>query len=637
MINYTNPKYSGSPLIPLPVGDRHYGQDLTRDIRYHQDQRGVLSKRIFGGEKVIIEGMLVTQGVGHTLNITAGNAVGKFNVVIPHKTNAWALPPDTETDDIFVIIPIPTDITGLAITGANTDNVTTNYVKLAYNENDGNTRNRAKKAGSYAYEVQPYYTITVNDTAPTTYEVVLETFITNGTTITFQGNESPRVDVDLQTIETYTNITANQIISPNRKYKTTNAIDLTLPEANEGDKIDIFVEDYAKVLQSDANHVISYKNKYFTAKGANGYLELPSKSTLRLIYKGSGDSRIEPGVKLSNPATLPPFDGLDCSFSHNDVYLAVSHGSSPYITIYKRSGDTFTKLADPATLPTGTGESCAFSYDDVYLAVGHSTTPFITIYKRSGDTFTKLANPSTLPANVGWGCAFSFDTTYLAVAHPNSPYITIYKRSGDVFTKLTNPSSLPTGNAYYCAFSYDGRFLAVAHTSSPYITIYKRSGDTFTKLANPSTLPASTAFGCTFSYDGRFLAVAHTGSPFITIYRIDGDTFTKIADPATLPSGPGAIHFSYDGRYLAVGDAVTPFVIVYKIDGETFIKLSDPSTLPAGNTKQVQFNYDGRYLATTHFNSPYVTIYKNVESVTKAWLLEKINTLYEQDLEYVFK
>jgi hypothetical protein len=42
----------------------------------------------------------------------------------------------------------------------------------------------------------------------------------------------------------------------------------------------------------------------------------------------------------------------------------------------------------------------------MYLAVGHVTTPYITIYKRSGDTFTKLADPATLPTGVGYGCAF---------------------------------------------------------------------------------------------------------------------------------------------------------------------------------------------------------------------------------------
>ena len=86
------------------------------------------------------------------------------------------------------------------------------------------------------------------------------------------------------------------------------------------------------------------------------------------------------------------------------------------------------KLANPSPLPTGTGQGTVFSADGTYLAVGHGGSPHITIYKRSGDTFTKFTNPATLPASVGRGAAFSTDDTYLAVAHSTTPFITIYKQ-----------------------------------------------------------------------------------------------------------------------------------------------------------------------------------------------------------------
>ena len=222
---------------------------------------------------------------------------------------------------------------------------------------------------------------------------------------------------------------------------------------------------------------------------------------------------------LPDPATLPSDDTRGCAFSSDDTYLAVAHLASPYITIYKRSGDTFTKLADPGTLPTGNGRGCAFSSDDTYLAIAHDTSPYVTIYKRSGDTFTKLADPASLPTDTGRNCYFSSDDTYLAVAHSTSPYITIYKRSGDTFTKLADPAALPAGNAWDCAFSSDDTYLAVAHATSPYITIYNRSGDTFTKLADPASLPAGTGYGCDFSSDDTHLAVAHVTSPYVTIYK----------------------------------------------------------------------------------------------------------------------
>ena len=41
-------------------------------------------------------------------------------------------------------------------------------------------------------------------------------------------------------------------------------------------------------------------------------------------------------------------------------YLAIAHNTSPFVTIYSRSGDTFTKLSDPAALPAGTGNGVCF-------------------------------------------------------------------------------------------------------------------------------------------------------------------------------------------------------------------------------------------------------------------------------------
>ena len=85
-----------------------------------------------------------------------------------------------------------------------------------------------------------------------------------------------------------------------------------------------------------------------------------------------------------------------------------------------------TKLSNPSPLPAGTGWDCAFDPTGTYLAVAHYSSPYITIYRRIGDTFTKLPNPATLPTSNGYGCAFDPTGTYLAVAHDGSPYITVY-------------------------------------------------------------------------------------------------------------------------------------------------------------------------------------------------------------------
>lgn len=298
----------------------------------------------------------------------------------------------------------------------------------------------------------------------------------------------------------------------------------------------------------------------------------------------------QPTYKLPDPATTPTGTAEGVAFSKDGAYLAVAHSTAPFLTIYKRSDDTFTKLPNPAILPPNSGMSACFSADGTYLAVGHATTPFITIYKRAGDTFTKLADPATLPTNQCDAVAFSADGTYLAVGTFSTPYVYIYKRDGDTFTKLPNPASIPAGPGMGAAFSPDGTYLAIGNVTTPFLTIYKRADDTFTKLTNPATLPASDARGVAFSPDGVYLAVAHFATPFLTIYKRSGDTFTKLADPATLPVGNAeGVAFSPDGLYLAVTHATTPSVTVYKRSGDTFTKEPNFATVPAGVGRSVSY------------------------------------------------
>jgi len=419
----------------------------------------------------------------------------------------------------------------------------------------------------------------------------------------------------------------------NKKYFANGVINMTLPVvANTGETIEIVTSDYSRIIQNNADHVISYMNKYFTTKGTSGYLQFFGKSKIKLMYKGNGDNRIEPGVKLSNPGTLPTGEGNGCCFSLDGVYLAVVHDTSPYITIYKRSGDTFTKLSDPGTLPTGEAEGCAFSPCGTYLAVVHHTSPYLTIYERSGDTFTKLSNPATLPGITAYGCDFSSDGNYLAVTH-QSGFI-VYKISGSTFTES---DSFTLGQyTFYCRFSPDNTYLTVATSGTPYIYIYRRIGDTFVKLSNPSTLPPSAAFEHNFTPDGKYLIIATGGSSYyLTIYEITGDTFTKIEDPEDMPpSTSEGLAVSRDGKYIAVGHNLGVYMTVYKKIGGVFIKLSDPASTLSDKGYGCDFSPDGRYLAIVTHGSPYINIYKNVESTTKVWEVLSLDSLNNPEIMF---
>jgi peptidoglycan/xylan/chitin deacetylase (PgdA/CDA1 family) len=295
---------------------------------------------------------------------------------------------------------------------------------------------------------------------------------------------------------------------------------------------------------------------------------------------------------------------------------AVAHVGSPYITIYKRSGDTFTKLSNPTDLPTSTGRAVSFDPTGTYLAVAHDGSPYITIYKRSGDTFTKLSNPSSLPTGNGYGVSFDPTGMYLAVAHEVSPYVTVYKRTLDTFAKLPNPADLPTGHGRSVLFDPTGAYLAVGHTTTPFITVYKRDGDVFTKLPSPTDVPAGDGWGLAFTSNSTYLAVGHSNTPFITVYKREGDVFTKLTDPIgtlDLPSDAvWGLSFDPTGTYLAAGvqGGTGSVLLIYKRSGDTFTKLSDPAAMPPNTVYWVAFDPTGTYLAVAHDNSPYLTIYK---------------------------
>jgi hypothetical protein len=183
-ISHHNPNFDASPTpIPLAVGDRFYAQDIFRNFRYLQEYIGEINKRIYNQNKIIIDGLIVTQGAGHTINISSGKAIVDYNV--RHESGSWALPSSSTTSDISMLVEVPGAITNYNISSAITDGVTTNYVKLAYKETDGQTRTRAKKAGSYPFEIIPDYIVTVDNIAPTQYEVKLSEFTTDGVTISF--------------------------------------------------------------------------------------------------------------------------------------------------------------------------------------------------------------------------------------------------------------------------------------------------------------------------------------------------------------------------------------------------------------------------------------------------------------------
>jgi WD40 repeat protein len=285
-----------------------------------------------------------------------------------------------------------------------------------------------------------------------------------------------------------------------------------------------------------------------------------------------------------------------CSFSPDGTMIAVSHTTTPFVSIWTLAGSgaatVATELAAPAAIPTGSGNGVQFSPDGSFLAVAHTTSPFTTVYEISGTTFTKIDDESsefaaTLPTGVGSDVAFSRDGTWMAVAHTTTPFVSIYSIDSGAFTKVTNPSTLPDGNGRGVAFTTDNQYLAVVHATSPFLSHYKLVAGTWTKQSDP-TAPDGIGNRVAFTPDNHEMVVAHDTSAFLTIYEaynwLDADgtgATSTLADPLMTLVGTG---YNEAKRVQAVVVTNTDKIVPHTI---TFGSLALPVYIKIGTT------YDG--------------------------------------------
>jgi len=188
---YHNQQYSGN--VPSRVGDRRYSQDRVRDFWFQMDKLGLSFDDIMGLLPILLSGGVVTQGAGSSLDITAGYGYAKFNVEIPD--SFASTPPTKTTGDIEAMRvswgaqnDINASSANCSVYTVVDDGATVQYVKMRYLETDGNTRNRAKSTGSYAYEVTPDFDLQVDAVAPTDYDILLATFTSSGGTYTITAS-----------------------------------------------------------------------------------------------------------------------------------------------------------------------------------------------------------------------------------------------------------------------------------------------------------------------------------------------------------------------------------------------------------------------------------------------------------------
>ena len=330
---------------------------------------------------------------------------------------------------------------------------------------------------------------------------------------------------------------------------------------------------------------------------------------------------------LGTPGTLPAGVPNACKFSPDGRFVAFGHSTTPFVTIYERSGATFTKLPNPGSLPAGTVNGLGWSPDGNLLVCAHSTTPFITSYQRQGLNFTKLGTPGTLPSTTGRGAWFSPNGEFLQVANNHISLgngSVIYQVNGTTLTSLGDIIGGADGSPS-TAWSPDSQYIFGQDGLTGIAEIYQRTGTTFQALGFAETLFTST-WGSTYglvtsaswSPDGQTLALGVENTPFIQIYQWANQALENLALPAFTPEGTvNALEWSRDSKYLAIGyTGSVGCVDIYQNNfngtiSNTWVALAPNSLVQANG---ISWSPSTQFLSVATQSSPYINIYESNSS-----------------------
>lgn len=172
----------GADKYPDGAGDRYWAQDLARDHRYLQGLPARCLLDMFASvSSVLLSGGVVTEGSDKgKVNIAAAVGLVRFAVDVA-SDSVWAVPAAVASQDIVVAARLTAQTD--AVLGGTLNNVATNYVKLRFAEaNNAAARARKYEGGSFYYAKTDSFTVVADAVAPTAYDVLLATYVGDGTT-----------------------------------------------------------------------------------------------------------------------------------------------------------------------------------------------------------------------------------------------------------------------------------------------------------------------------------------------------------------------------------------------------------------------------------------------------------------------
>lgn len=299
---------------------------------------------------------------------------------------------------------------------------------------------------------------------------------------------------------------------------------------------------------------------------------------------------ISPTGATSYNGTLPLISGTLCYHAfftpQGDKMLTTGPNRiNIWDVTYTNNVATMT-VASPSTVdiqPVGNAVSGVFNASGSLLAVNHATTPWLSIYKRTNNTFVKLANADVLPGTVTAGrCQWSPSGKELFVPIGASG-VAIYSvnESTGTVTKRANIAGLTSVD--YVTLVDNGRLLHCGRsTTSPSMYELQVTYTDGVSTVASLTTPAGDTIGV--SYEAVFLdnalIIGRASPPYYRMYRVSypGGVATLTQDLTTSFSpGGGFSYWTADARFVLPTSGGTPFYGLYRAQYNTTATLASES------------------------------------------------------------
>ncbi|NBX03525.1 MAG: WD40 repeat domain-containing protein [Alphaproteobacteria bacterium] len=322
------------------------------------------------------------------------------------------------------------------------------------------------------------------------------------------------------------------------------------------DDIVRYKEHWQMQTEEDARSWSTYRGPQMVAAGrANGNMWLYGYD---VMLNGSWLRTQE----IITPDSLATTEIKSILFTPNNRHLFIYSDNTTRCRLYAITGKTFTYLSSavpncPATYSTN--DAVAMS-DNGYLAISSGSTVYLSKMGNAGSSFVELS-PATL--STGWSVkdiSFSHNGDFLLLAD-RSTNVKIYKRNADGlgFSLLSSQPSYSAGTFFSATLSPDGRYVALITPTTPAIIhCWRRDDDnSFTTLSTINAGSAKNWMSLNFSMDGKYLAAVAVNPSGYKLYKIDaGDVFTPIT-VATQHNTNVPIKFIFD-RYNQHAAALDP-------------------------------------------------------------------------------